>query len=802
MNSKKAITLLVLATLIMGLIPIANAAIGITSVTPGSGGKGDTIIVLGSGVTAGKSVNLYWDYVQAWNGEAGLLNSTKAKPSGEFNITFKVPAATNGEHYLWVEDAQTLNVDNEPFMVIAVLKLSSTSGLAGDKITVNGYGFSDDEDAWIRFGAVIPGSNLTKTSTDAVGSLTKEVTIPTGTADGAYFMYAIDNKGIDANKAFTVGPVITINKDSGPTGTVVQISGRGFTPSTTSPAYTNFVSLITVGGVEAYNTSSGQIKVSTRGEFKTSIVIPAGDGVTTLDEDEYDIVVTTDAADTADVSFEITGLPDITLTPEFGGVNELISISGENFTQIRDTKVYIYLDGSEAGTLKTASDGTFSGTFRVPAAANGIYEINAGPHDQNVNATHAFRVGLMIVLINPSSGPQGAKVTLSGVGFVETVGEDWNASMGGVLVKEGTANNDGVFTETFYVPNIAPGTYPVEVYDIDAEITVTVDFTVTDVTYIELIPPQAANDYNITINGYHFSEDESATYDFVLFNATDEWDITDVEPQTVYDNGNFTGYWVVYDSDTLSLGTYTLNVTDSNDIFAQIQFDIVEEVVNVSPKRETYQVGDTVAFNIVSTFKQEGAYFKIYDPAGNLYWKTDALNTWVKVGFEQVVPFYAQTSGQNPMILVPDAPLGTWSWKMYNVDDDLIEEGTFVVEASSASQLQSEIEDLNTAVNNLQTEIGTVSDSIASVKSDVQSAITAANAAVNAANAATQAVNQVSSVASDAAKAAQDAATAAENAQNAANGLTTLVYGAIGASLVAAIAAIVSLMQISRRIAG
>ncbi|GAH44983.1 unnamed protein product, partial [marine sediment metagenome] len=34
------------------------------------------------------------------------------------------------------------------------------------------------------------------------------------------------------------------------------------------------------------------------------------------------------------------------------------------------------------------------------------------------------------------------------------------------------------------------------------------------------------------------------------------------------------------------------------------------------------------------------------------------------------------------------------------------------------------------------------------------------------------------------------------------SGLTGLVYGAIGASLIAALAAIVSLMQISRRIAG
>ena len=39
-------------------------------------------------------------------------------------------------------------------------------------------------------------------------------------------------------------------------------------------------------------------------------------------------------------------------------------------------------------------------------------------------------------------------------------------------------------------------------------------------------------------------------------------------------------------------------------------------------------------------------------------------------------------------------------------------------------------------------------------------------------------------------------------AQQQTSGLTTLVYGAIGASLIAALAAIVSLMQISRRIAG
>ena len=79
MNSKKAITLLILATLIMGLMPAVYADISITAVTPGTGVKGDTIVVTGGGVTAGKTVNLYWDLVQAWDGEAGLLNTTKAK---------------------------------------------------------------------------------------------------------------------------------------------------------------------------------------------------------------------------------------------------------------------------------------------------------------------------------------------------------------------------------------------------------------------------------------------------------------------------------------------------------------------------------------------------------------------------------------------------------------------------------------------------------------------------------------------------------------------------------------------------
>jgi len=896
MNSKKAITLLVLATMLLALVPIipVKAEVGINSVTPDSDDQGSTIVVMGDGVVGGKTVKLYWDLVQAWDGEAGLLNSSKAESSGDFEIWFDVPSAVYGEHYIWVEDSQTLLTDSWTFDVLTKIKLSSDSGLASDKITVTINGLSKDVDVAILFndtqaatahapsndvvsgdgvkteftgtlaspiepGTVeiynatwsiwddyhgklngpgvtgninyvtgkwtlkfddaplsaednfdaawdswVDGSNdakvLTKSaSTDDVGKTVKEITIPSFST-GTYDVRVMDSKGVAKATDFNLGPVITLNKDAGPSGTVVEVNGRGFT-------YPGIVLSAVMDGIQCYNTSGhGPIEVGSKGNFKFSIVIPA-----TSDKDTYDITLLTSNAETPSAEFEVTGLPDITISPEHGGVNDLVNIAGVNFTQIKDTKVLIYFDNgvdpwTKAGEFKTTASGEFSGTFRVPAAANDLWEVNAGQKDQSVNATANFRIGLILALIAPGSGAQGAKVTLSGVGFSEAgSGEAWNATMGGELIAEGTAGSDGVFSASFYVPNIAPGDYNVEVYNIDADITVLTSFTVTYITYLEVDPISAANDYNITINGWHFSEDDTATYDFVLYNETDEWDITsDVFPVRVDEDGNMTGYWVVYDSEILGLGSYTLNVTDSHDIFAQIQVDIVSELVSITAKKSTYQIGDTVAFNIRSTFEQSTSYIQIYDPSGNLYWETDTLDTWLKVGYEQVVPFYAQTSGGNPMILVSDAPLGTWSWEMYDgtADDDLIEDGTFTVTAAASDVIAGQVEDLANQITDLAGQLSDVTGEFADVKSDIANVAAVAQQAVTAAQQAAQAVQTVAQTANQANTAAQNAADAANAAKDAANSLTTLVYGAIGAALVAALAAIVSLMQISRRIAG
>jgi hypothetical protein len=175
MNSKKAITLLVLTTLLLSLVPVVsvNAAIGFT--TGAQQNQYDkTIVVKGDGVVAGKNVRLYWDLVQDWDGEAGLLNSSKAKSSGAWEIWFDVPEATTGTHYIHVEDSQTLDVESQTFTVIPRIKLSKDAGLDGDKITVSGYGFGSEKDVALVFNGSAPDALSNTTIIAAASGNTEE----------------------------------------------------------------------------------------------------------------------------------------------------------------------------------------------------------------------------------------------------------------------------------------------------------------------------------------------------------------------------------------------------------------------------------------------------------------------------------------------------------------------------------------------------------------------------------------------------------------------------------------------------
>jgi hypothetical protein len=325
----------------------------------------------------------------------------------------------------------------------------------------------------------------------------------------------------------------------------------------------------------------------------------------------------------------------------------------------------------------------------------------------------------------------------------------------------------------------------------------------------------------VTLRGLGFA-DSDGPVDFVVYNKTssggvDFWwtmEVVDLpggkaldDPCVTNSTGEFYGYWLVPDKDILSKGNYYINVTDVEDYAVTMPFAVGDVHILATPRKDTFRVGDTISFNLEHSFGNveptKNSILKIYNPTGALVYSGDKLATWTKTGLWYTAPYSSQNAGGNPMVLTEDAPLGTWSWKWIDssTDAETIKTGTFAVIASAESTLATQVTGLTTAVGELKTTVAGVKTDVAGIASSAAAAKTSADAATAAATAAGTAATAAGTKADTAAAAANSAAAAAKSAADSASGLTTLVYAAIGASLIAALAAIVALMQISRKIA-
>jgi hypothetical protein len=673
--------------------------------------------------------------------------------------------------------------------------------LDGVAITVS-YSYYENVDNTVK---ILTSSG----DTDSVGTFSESVEVPEADtmAGGDYELVAYDGDGNDNTVDFNIGAVIELDMDEGPVGLIVEMEGRGFDPD---DEIDQGDIILVEEGTECYIYLEGDdedepIEVKSNGNFDLEFVIPQVD-----DEDDYTIRINVGGL-VVEADFEVTALAKVTITPEYGLQGEKVMVSGENFVQKAEEEVEVTLGGLGPAEFETESDGTFEGEYTIPGVSQGVHDLVAEMDDFNIEDDANFKAGLIVVVATPDEAVVGEKLTFTGTGF--SPNEEWNATFGDEEVSDGEpVESDGTFTYEYWIPTVDVGTYTLTFIDIDAEIEVTTEVEVTETTMVELDPSTAPNEYVILIEGTNFKDVNGEDVEFELVNDTDDWDITnDVfwydEEDDDYtdddveigrgddDDGAFWAWWEIYDDEELSIGTYTLIVTVDDDWVYEVSLEITGKTVTVSPLKAAFRIGETVAFNIVNSFAQEGAYIEIEDPAGSLYWETDALWEWVKVGTTERVPYYAQTAAGNPMILVSDAPLGTWDYTMYDDDDDEIASGSFsVIEAPEAV--------LEERMNELSEDIADIQDQISGVQDQVTEAAEAADAATQAANDAKSAVQGLESVATSAKDAADDAKTAAEDAKDAATGIQTLVYVAIAGSVIAALAAIVSLMQISRRIAG
>jgi hypothetical protein len=821
MKSKKLLSIIVTAILALSfMLPLVSvSAISAPTLSSYAIQVGDVVDVTGiaGDVTSGATVEVYWDIVVGPN--ALLLNTTTGDPDGSYDVQITVPDSVNGSHYVWVKDTLAgTTASSSAATVSRLLELDPERGLKDDEVQVTGTGFSAENEITLWF--VLDAATATAADeistrpstveTDEWGTFTCEFDIP----DLAYADYDVigtdDIAAINATADFIIGPALTLDIEEGPTGTVVEIKGRGFAGSQTL-IRGNFTWEPTALAYPMYVTDDdGEVDVDSNGRFTGHLVIPVDA------KGEYEILVD-DNVWTSTINFTIDGLPKTEVDPSYGAPGATITVSGANFTQESGLDVIVTLDTAPMTTLVTAttnSDGTWEDTFTAPAVTFANYKVNA-TDEYDIWDDTGFKVGLIAMIINPVSGPSGTEVSLTGIGFADG---DYNMSFGtDDQYLEGNVVGEAI-SDTFFVPTTDPAVYDVSVTDSNENV-LTSQFTVTATTSLTPTPAEAALGFNMSIYGEYFSEDAGADITWYIYNSTEVEEITGTVNETigvditVSADGNFTGYWVVPDWCILG-NSYIVNATDDNDLWAEFNFTVVPEAIEIRPNSGVYSLGETITFTMKATFKKTGAVLEIRDPADELYFMTEfEAADWSKVDAWQVVRISYQLDDASlyPYIIPTDAAIGTWNWTMYESDAsdaEIIETGLIEVIPTTAEQvnerlssvedglaslgddidtvnadLSDKIDSVTDEINDVQGDIAGVKTDVASVKGDVASAKAAADAAKASADSALDAITDVADTADDAktaadsAKSAADAAkTSADDAKTAASGLTTLVY--------------------------
>jgi len=181
----------------------------------------------------------------------------------------------------------------------------------------------------------------------------------------------------------------------------------------------------------------------------------------------------------------------------------------------------------DIATLETDSNGYFSGTFTIPTEPDGTYKIVAAQDE--ISASEYFRIGSMMVLISKSEGPTGTEVILTGNGFTEN--GLWSATFGEVIIfYEEPIDAFGIIYGLFHVPMVEDGTHTITVLDIETEIEVHVDFSVTigcveigvissTTTQLETLVPYYEQIIEPDINAYCADLGLDVSFDFLLEDA-------------------------------------------------------------------------------------------------------------------------------------------------------------------------------------------------------------------------------------------------------------------------------------------
>ena len=354
-----------------------------------------------------------------------------------------MPSTAAGTYSVTATDSSS-NLASGEFSVIPSLVLTGSSGPVGLLLTATGTSFASGQLISLTFGATTIAS-CTPT-TDGSGKFVCTFAVPAA-YHATYSVTATDALSNTASAPFTVTPSVAISPSSGPSGTLVTVSGTGFGQSTTvSVEFNNNLVANACDTTDSTGTfSSGTCT------FTVPTEPHGGYSVKVLDLD----------GNSAIASFTVTATLSITSPlPAQGIVGTTVTVSVSGFSAV--SHIAFKIDGvavTSPSSCTTSGSGAATGcTFNVPAVPIGAQLVVATDGSGFTNGnTVTFTVQPSVTITSPAlaQGTIGSLVTVSGAGFAAS-SSPVTFTLGGISVSSPSAcatNSFGSFSGcTFNVP--------------------------------------------------------------------------------------------------------------------------------------------------------------------------------------------------------------------------------------------------------------------------------------------------------------------------------------------------------------
>jgi len=377
-----------------------GAAVAAFKSAAGSGGSGPSITSLSptSGVV-GTTVTISGANFGSPQGSSTVtFNGITATPMNWAPTTIMVPVpagASTGNVVVTVAGLASNPVSFAVFVPPSINSVTPNSGSIGTSVTIAGANFGTPQgSSTVTFNGVAAAPTVwTATSITAPvpnGAISGNVVVTVGGVPSNALPFTVTNPGPS---------ISTLSLSQGPVGASITLTGLNFGGSQSQGAST-----VTFGGTPTTPTSWSD----------TSIDAPVPVGAST-----GNVVVTVNSVASNGLPFTVTPPPVINnINPTAGPVGTIVTINGSNFGPTIGTRAsFVSFNGI------TARPNNWSDTqilVPVPAGATtgNVVVSLSGVLSNGVNFTVANPPS--ISNLNPSSGPVGTSVTVSGANFGAT----------------------------------------------------------------------------------------------------------------------------------------------------------------------------------------------------------------------------------------------------------------------------------------------------------------------------------------------------------------------------------------------